>query len=54
MARLIGRTFHVSHSVSGATRLMHRIGFTPQVPARPAAGRDEQALAPKRKRPGRR
>ncbi|WP_406209327.1 winged helix-turn-helix domain-containing protein [Streptomyces sp. NBC_01017] len=30
---LIGRKFHVSCSVSGATRLTRRIGFTPQVPA---------------------
>ncbi|MFD4034677.1 winged helix-turn-helix domain-containing protein [Streptomyces sp. NPDC058637] len=33
MATLIGRKFHVSYSVSGATRLMHRLGFSPQVPA---------------------
>jgi transposase len=26
---LIGRTFHVSYSVSGATRLMRRLGFHP-------------------------
>lgn len=42
---LIGRKFHVSYSVSGATRLMHRLGFSPQVPARRAAERDEQAVA---------
>ncbi len=45
VATLIGRKFHVSYSVSGATRLMHRLGFTPQVPARRAAERDEQAVA---------
>ncbi|MFI6007009.1 winged helix-turn-helix domain-containing protein [Streptomyces sp. NPDC051366] len=28
------RKFHVSYSVSGATRPMHRRGFSPQVPAR--------------------
>ena len=44
VATLIGRKFHVSYSVSGATRLMHRLGFTPQVPARRAAERDEQAV----------
>ncbi|MER6434728.1 winged helix-turn-helix domain-containing protein [Streptomyces sp900105245] len=33
------------YSVSGATRLMRRLGFTPQVPARRAAERDEQAVA---------
>ncbi|MET8631047.1 winged helix-turn-helix domain-containing protein [Kitasatospora sp. NPDC004669] len=45
VATLIGRKFHVSYSVSGATRLMRRLGFTPQVPARRAAERDEQAVA---------
>ncbi|MFE1875563.1 winged helix-turn-helix domain-containing protein [Streptomyces sp. NPDC059496] len=49
VATLIGRKFHVTYSVSGATRLMHRLGFSPQVPARhvPArrvAERDEQAV----------
>ncbi|MEU2132399.1 winged helix-turn-helix domain-containing protein [Streptomyces sp. NPDC018352] len=44
VATLIGRKFHVSYSVSGATRLMHRIGFRPQVPARRVAERDEQAV----------
>ncbi|WP_405595656.1 winged helix-turn-helix domain-containing protein [Streptomyces sp. NBC_01092] len=34
VATLIGRNFHVSYSVSGATRLMHRLGFSPLVPAR--------------------
>ncbi|MER7485031.1 winged helix-turn-helix domain-containing protein [Streptomyces sp. NPDC126497] len=34
VATLIGRKFHVSYSVSGATRLMHRLGFSLQVPAR--------------------
>ncbi|WP_435302926.1 winged helix-turn-helix domain-containing protein, partial [Kitasatospora phosalacinea] len=38
---LIGRKFHVTYSVSGATRLMHRLGFSPQVPARRVAERDE-------------
>ncbi|MFD7561523.1 transposase [Streptomyces sp. NPDC059835] len=42
---LIGRKFHVSYSVSGATRLMHRLGFSPQVPARRVAERDEQAVS---------
>ncbi|MFB8273637.1 winged helix-turn-helix domain-containing protein [Streptomyces sp. NPDC055955] len=45
VATLIGRKFHVSYSVSGATRLMHRLGFSPQVPARRVAERDEQAVA---------
>ncbi|MFI1415009.1 winged helix-turn-helix domain-containing protein [Streptomyces sp. NPDC020707] len=36
--------FHVAYSVSGATRLMYRLGFSPQVPARQVAERDEQAV----------
>jgi transposase len=44
VATLIGGKFHVSFSVSGVTRLMHRLGFSPQVPARRVAERDEQAV----------
>ncbi len=44
VATLIGRKFHVSYSVSGATRLMHRLGFSPQVPVQRVAERDEQAV----------
>ncbi|MET8038780.1 winged helix-turn-helix domain-containing protein [Streptomyces sp. NPDC005345] len=44
VATLIGRNFHVAYSVSGATRLMHRLGFSPQVPAWRVAERDEQAV----------
>ncbi|MFB7916767.1 winged helix-turn-helix domain-containing protein [Streptomyces sp. NPDC056061] len=44
VATPIGRKFHVSYSVSGATRLMHRLGFSPQVLARRVAERDEQAV----------
>ncbi|MFE4962267.1 winged helix-turn-helix domain-containing protein [Streptomyces sp. NPDC056660] len=29
-ATLTGRKFHISYSVSDATRLMHRLGFSPQ------------------------
>ncbi|MFC8988761.1 winged helix-turn-helix domain-containing protein [Streptomyces sp. NPDC056956] len=43
-AALIGRNFHLAYSVSVATRLMHRLGFTPQTPARRAAERNEQAV----------
>ncbi|WSQ14904.1 winged helix-turn-helix domain-containing protein [Streptomyces sp. NBC_01231] len=38
---LIGRKFHVSYSVSGATRLMHRSASARQVPARRVAECDE-------------
>ncbi|WP_372453400.1 helix-turn-helix domain-containing protein [Streptomyces iranensis] len=44
VATLISRKFHVSYSVPGATRLMRRLGFTPQMPARRVAERDEQAV----------
>ncbi|MFD3658881.1 winged helix-turn-helix domain-containing protein [Streptomyces sp. NPDC058620] len=44
VATLIGRKFHVSYSISGATRLMHRLGFSPQMPARRTAERDEEAV----------
>ncbi|WP_381217837.1 helix-turn-helix domain-containing protein [Streptomyces incanus] len=44
VATLIGRTFPISYSISGATRLMRRLGFTPQMPARRAAERDEAAI----------
>ncbi|MFF3432462.1 winged helix-turn-helix domain-containing protein [Streptomyces sp. NPDC002602] len=44
MATLIGRKFHVIYSVSGATRLMHRVRFSPQVPAWRVAERDERAV----------
>ncbi|MEU6557135.1 winged helix-turn-helix domain-containing protein [Streptomyces sp. NPDC046915] len=45
VAMLIGRKFHVSYGVSGATRLIHRPGFTPRIPARRMTERDEQAVA---------
>ncbi|MFC9614501.1 transposase [Streptomyces sp. NPDC056938] len=44
VATLTGGKFHVSYSVWGATRLMHRLGFSPQVPARRVAERDERAV----------
>nr|WP_279617419.1 winged helix-turn-helix domain-containing protein [Streptomyces incarnatus] len=44
VASLVGRKFHVCYSVSRATRLMRRLGFSPQVPARRVAERDEQAV----------
>ncbi|WP_185149728.1 winged helix-turn-helix domain-containing protein [Streptomyces sp. Ag109_O5-1] len=41
---LIGRKFHISYSVSGVTRLLHRMGCSVQMPARPATERDEDAI----------
>ena len=45
VSRLIGRLFHVRYTLRGTSYLLHRIGFTPQVPARRAAERDEAAIA---------
>ena len=42
---LIGRLFHVRYTLRGTCYLLHRIGYTPQVPAHRAAERDEQAIA---------
>jgi len=44
-ATLIGRLFHVRYTLRGTSYLLHRIGFTPQVPAHRAAERDEAAIA---------
>jgi transposase len=45
VATLIGRLFHVRYTVRGTSYLLHRIGFTPQVPVHRAAERDEAAIA---------
>ncbi|MFC4958364.1 winged helix-turn-helix domain-containing protein [Streptomyces mauvecolor] len=44
VATLIGRKFHVSCNLSGATRLMRWLGFTPPIPARRLAERDGQTV----------
>jgi transposase len=44
VAELIGRLFHVSYTLRGVSYLLHRNGFTPQVPAHRAAERDEAAI----------
>jgi transposase len=41
---LIGRLFHVRYTLRGTSYLLHRIGFTPQVPIHRAAERDEDAI----------
>ena len=41
---LIGRLFHVRYTLRGTSYLLHRIGFTPQVPVHRAAERDEDAI----------
>jgi transposase len=42
---LIGRLFHVRYTLRGTSYLLHRIGFTPQVPVHRAAERNEAAIA---------
>ena len=42
---LIGRLFHVRYTLRGTSYLLHRIGFTPQVPVHRAAERDEAVIA---------
>jgi transposase len=42
---LIARLFHVHYTLRGTSYLLHRLGFTPQVPIHRAAERDEKAIA---------
>jgi transposase len=44
-AALIARLFHVRYTLRGVSYLLHRIGFSPQVPAHRAAERDEAKIA---------
>ena len=45
VSTLIRRLFHVRYTLRGASYLLHRIGFSPQVAAHRAAERDEGAIA---------
>jgi len=49
VSTLIGRMFHISYSLKGVALLLHRMGWTPQVPVRRAAERDDDAVATWRK-----
>ena len=42
---LIGRLFHVRYTLRGTSYLLHRLGYTPQVPVHRAAERDEAKIA---------
>ena len=42
---LTGRLFHVRYTLRGTSFLLHRLGFSPQVPVHRAAERDEDAIA---------
>ena len=44
-AALIARLFHVRYTLRGTSYLLHRMGYTPQVPVHRAAERDERAIA---------
>ena len=44
-AALIARLFHVHYTLRGVSYLLHRTGFSPQVPAHRAAERDEAKIA---------
>jgi transposase len=44
-AALITRLFGVSYTLRGVSYLLHRLGFSPQVPAHRAAERDEAKIA---------
>ena len=45
VATLIARFLHVRYTLRGASYLLHRLGYAPQVPVHRAAERDEQAIA---------
>ncbi len=45
VSTLIGRLFHVRYTLRGTSYLLHRIGFSPQVPMHRAVERDEKAIA---------
>ena len=45
VAVLIGRLFHVRYTERGVSYLLHRLGWSPQVPVDRAVERDEAAIA---------
>lgn len=42
---LIGRLFHIRYTLRGTSYLLHRIGYSPQVPVHRAAERNQAAIA---------
>jgi|SRR6516165_11337007 putative transposase len=42
---LIARLFHVRYTLRGTSYLLHRLGYSPQVPIHRAVERNEQAIA---------
>jgi transposase len=49
VAELIARMFHIRYTLRGVSYLLHRMGFSPQIPAHRALERDERAIASWRK-----
>lgn len=49
VSKLIGRMFHTSYSLKGVALVLHRMGWTPQVPVHRAVERDDDAVATWRK-----
>ena len=45
VATVIGRLFHLRYTPRGTSYLLHRLGFSAQVPRHRAAERDEDAIA---------
>ncbi|MEV0648329.1 winged helix-turn-helix domain-containing protein [Phytomonospora sp. NPDC050363] len=45
VAWLIRRLFHIGYSRVGVSKLLHRLGWSVQVPCRRAVERDEDAIA---------
>jgi transposase len=45
IADLVARRFRVQYTLAGVDLLLHRIGWSVQVPARRAAGRDQARIA---------
>lgn len=50
IAELIHQLFGVEYTLRGVSYLLHRIGYTGQVPARRAVERDEEQIAGWRRR----
>jgi transposase len=44
VVKLIATMFHVRYSIKGASLLLHRMGWTPQMPSHRAVERDEAAI----------
>jgi putative transposase len=49
VADLIARLFHTRYTLRGMSYLLHRMGFSPQLPAHRAVERDEEAIVTWRK-----